>query len=234
MIERKPIVISYRPGQTYWLIAFVVIFVAAILFLGKFWGTAVTEWEVAEKAELEVKNLDLEARLTEAASELSRLKLSSEVDAAALENSRQEMIGLQRKIYQRDEELKLYRELLQDNDQPNGLSVGDLNLVPMDDGRIRYRWLARQKTVKMKTLSVYAEVWILGMQGDEEVSLSVADLDDQIKRLPIKLEFKYFSINQGILTLPEGFEPDKVRITLRYTWMNKAQSDQKFDWKLEG
>ena len=137
MIERKPIVISYRPGQTYWLIAFVVIFVAAILFLGKFWGTAVTEWEVAEKAELEVKNLDLEARLTEAASELSRLKLSSEVDAAALENSRQEMIGLQRPIYQRDEELKLYRELLQDNDQPNGLSVGDLNLVPMDDGRIR-------------------------------------------------------------------------------------------------
>ena len=234
MIERKPIVISYRPGQTYWLIAFVVIFVAAILFLGKFWGTAVTEWEVAEKAELEVKNLDLEARLTEAASELSRLKLSSEVDAAALENSRQEMIGLQRQIYQRDEELKLYRELLQDNDQPNGLSVGDLNLVPMDDGRIRYRWVARQKTVKMKTLSVYAEVWILGMQGDEEVSLSVADLDDQIKPLPIKLEFKYFSINQGILTLPEGFEPDKVRITLRYTWMNKAQSDQKFDWKLEG
>jgi hypothetical protein len=234
MIEGKPIVISYRPGQTYWLIAFVVIFVAAILFLGKFWGTAVTEWEVAEKAELEVKNLDLEARLTEAASELSRLKLSSEVDAAALENSRQEMIGLQRQIYQRDEELKLYRELLQDNDQPNGLSVGDLNLVPMDDGRIRYRWVARQKTVKMKTLSVYAEVWILGMQGDEEVSLSVADLDDQIKRLPIKLEFKYFSINQGILTLPEGFEPDKVRITLRYTWMNKAQSDQKFDWKLEG
>ena len=144
------------------------------------------------------------------------------------------MIGLQRQIYQRDEELKLYRELLQDNDQPNGLSVGDLNLVPMDDGRIRYRWVARQKTVKMKTLSVYAEVWILGMQGDEEVSLSVADLDDQIKRLPIKLEFKYFSINQGILTLPEGFEPDKVRITLRYTWMNKAQSDQKFDWKLEG
>lgn len=234
MIERKPIVISYRPGQTYWLIAFVVIFVAAILFLGKFWGTAVTEWEVAEKAELEVENLDLEARLTEAVSELSRLKLSSEVDAAALENSRQEMIGLQRQIYQRDEELKLYRELLQDNDQPNGLSVGDLNLVPMDDGRIRYRWVARQKTVKMKTLSVYAEVWILGMQGDEEVSLSVADLDDQIKRLPIKLEFKYFSINQGILTLPEGFEPDKVRITLRYTWMNKAQSDQKFDWKLEG
>jgi len=33
--------------------------------------------------------------------------------------------------------------------------------------------------------------------------------------------------------LPEGFEPEQVRITLRYTWMKEVQSDQKFDWKLE-
>ena len=59
------------------------------------------------------------------------------------------------------------------------------------------------------------------------------ELDDQVSRLPMKLEFKYFSINQGILQLPEDFEPDKVRVTLRYTWMDKTQSDQKFDWKIE-
>jgi hypothetical protein len=48
------------------------------------------------------------------------------------------------------------------------------------------------------------------------------------------LDFKYFSINQGILQLPEGFIPEQVQITLRYTWMDKIQSDQKFDWILEG
>ena len=151
----------------------------------------------------------------------------------ALENTRQEMIVLQRQIYRRGEELKLYQDLLQDNNQPKGLSVSDLNMVAMDDGRFKYRWVARQKTVKMQTLSVYSDMWILGTQNGEAVSLSVDTLDDQVKKLPIKLEFKYFSINQGIIQLPEGFEPEQVRITLRYTWMKEAQSDQKFDWKIE-
>ena len=233
MIERKPVVINYRPSHIYWALLFVASLVVVLLFLGKLWGTFVSDWQLAEKAELEIRAGALEAKLFDQSAELSRIKLSAEVDTAALEKSRKEMIGLQRQIYQRDQELKLYRELLQDNDQPNGLSVSDVNLIAMDDGRIRYRWVARQKTAKMQTLSVYADVWVIGIQNDKEVSLPLSDLEQEVSRLPVKLEFKYFSINQGILRLPEGFEPDKVRVSLRYTWMDKAQSDQKFDWKIE-
>lgn len=233
MNESKPIVINYRPGQKYWLLASVIVIFVGILYLGKLWGTIVSSQELAQIERLQTKAVELKAQLAEKAGELTRVALSAEVDAAALEKSRLGMIGLQRQIYQRDEELKLYRELLQDNNQPKGLSVGGLSLVALEDGRIRYRWVARQKTAKMKTLSVYAEMWVLGRQGEEEVSLSLADLDEEVKRLPIKLEFKYFSINQGILKLPEGFEPEQVRVALRYTWMDKTQFDQKFDWEIE-
>ena len=233
MTERKPIVITYRPGQGYWLVGGRLVVVVVALFLGRYWGSKVFDREMLEKVELEKRTTQLEAELIENNRNLSRIKLSAEVDAVALENTRQEMIGLQRQIYRRGEELKLYQELLQDKNQPKGLSVSDLNLVAMDDGRFKYRWVARQKTVKMQTLSVYSEMWVLGTQGDQEVSLPLDMLDDQVKKLPIKLEFKYFSINQGIVQLPEGFEPEQVRITLRYTWMKEAQSDQKFDWKLE-
>jgi hypothetical protein len=233
MTERKPIVITYRPGQGYWLVGGLLVVVIVALFFGRYWGSKVFDREMLEMVELEKRTTQLEAELIENNRNLSRIKLSAEVDAVALENTRQEMIGLQRQIYRRGEELKLYQELLQDKNQPKGLSVSDLNLVAMDDGRFKYRWVARQKTVKMQTLSVYSEIWILGMQGDQEVSLPLDMLDDQVKKLPIKLEFKYFSINQGIVQLPEGFEPEQVRITLRYTWMKEVQSDQKFDWKLE-
>ncbi|MDG1812794.1 MAG: hypothetical protein P8H28_02230 [Porticoccaceae bacterium] len=233
MTERKPIVITYRPGQGYWLVGGLLVVVIVALFFGRYWGSKVFDREMLEMVELEKRTTQLEAELIENNRNLSRIKLSAEVDAVALENTRQEMIGLQRQIYRRGEELKLYQELLQDKNQPKGLSVSDLNLVAMDDGRFKYRWVARQKTVKMQTLSVYSEIWILGMQGDQEVSLPLDMLDDQVKKLPIKLEFKYFSINQGIVRLPEGFEPEQVRITLRYTWMKEVQSDQKFDWKLE-
>lgn len=233
MTERKPIVITYRPGQGYWLVGGFVVVVIVTLFFGRYWGSKIFDREMLEKVELEKRTVQLETELIENNRNLSRIKLSSEVDAVALENARQEMIGLQRQIYRRGEELKLYQELLQDKNQPKGLSVSDLNLVAMDDGRFKYRWVARQKTVKMQILSVYSEMWVLGTQGDQEVSLPLDTLDDQVKKLPIKLEFKYFSINQGIVQLPEGFEPEQVRITLRYTWMKEAQSDQKFDWKLE-
>jgi len=233
MIEGKPIVITYRPGQKYVLLALVLAAVAALLVVGKLWGTALSNQQLAEMLRLEEKTVELQAQLDDKSAELSRVALSAEVDMAALEKSRQEMIGLQQQIYQRDEELELYRELLQDNNQPNGLSVSDLNLSELEDGRIRYRWVARQKTAKMKTLSVYADMWVIGRQGEEEVTLSLADIDDEVKRLPLKREFKYFSIIQGILKLPEDFEPEKVRVALRYTWMDKFQSDQKFDWKIE-
>ena len=233
MTERKPIVITYRPGQGYWLVGGLLVVVIVALFFGRYWGSKFFDREMLEMVELEKRTTQLEAELIENNRNLSRIKLSAEVDAVALENTRQEMIGLQRQIYRRGEELKLYQELLQDKNQPKGLSVSDLNLVAMDDGRFKYRWVARQKTVKMQTLSVYSEIWILGMQGDQEVSLPLDMLDDQVKKQPIKLEFKYFSINQGIVQLPEGFEPEQVRITLRYTWMKEVQSDQKFDWKLE-
>ena len=233
MIEGKPIVINYRPGQKYVLIGLLLAAVVGLLFIGKLWGTALSNQQLAEMLRLEEKGVELQAQLEDKSAELSRVALSAEVDMAALEKSRQEIIGLQRKIYQRDEELELYRELLQDNNQPNGLSVSDLNLSALEDGRIRYRWVARQKTAKMKTLSVYANMWVIGRQGGEEVTLSLDSLDNQVSRMPLKREFKYFSIVQGILKLPEGFEPEKVRVALRYTWMEKFQSDQKFDWEIE-
>lgn len=233
MEERKPIVITYRPGQAYWVLGAILVIIVAALFLGRYWGSKVFDREMIEKVQLEVRTVDLEAQLLESNRNLGLIKLSAEVDAVALENTRQEMIVLQRQIYRRGEELKLYQELLQDNNQPKGLSVSDLNLVAMDDGRFKYRWVARQKTVKMQTLSVYSDMWVLGTQDGEAVTLSMDALDDQLKKLPIKLEFKYFSINQGIIQLPEGFEPEQIRITLRYTWMKEAQSDQKFDWKIE-
>ena len=233
MIERKPLVINYRPGQGYWVLAILLSIFVSTLLAGKLWGGKTYNREMADKMQLEVKAADLELDLSDAKLQLSRIKLSAEVDAVGLENARREMIGLQRQIYRRDEELKLYQELLKDNDQPNGLSSGDLKLVAMEDGRVRYRWVARQKSAKMKVLSVYSDMWVLGTRDGQAVILTLNTLDDQIKTLPVKLEFKYFSINQGILELPEGFEPEQIRITLKYSWMDTVQSDRKFDWKLE-
>jgi len=233
MSEVKSVVVSYRPRLVYLAVIACCALLVLVLFLGKLWGGQLFTQEMSEKQRLEILTDKLNAVVAEQEEELSRIRLSAKVDVAALENSRQEMIVLQRSIYKRDEELKLYRELLRDKDQPDGLSVADVRLILLDDGRIDYRWVARQKTAKMKTLQVLAELWLLGVQDGESVEISLQDLDAEMTALPLRLAFKYFSINRGLISLPEGFEPQQIRIVLRYPWMEKAQFDKKFAWKIE-
>jgi hypothetical protein len=233
MSELKSIVVSYRPRLVYLALAACAALLVLVLWLGKLWGGQTFIQEIAEKQRLEILTDELNIKVIEQQEELSRIRLNAKVDLAALENSRQEMIVLQRSIYKRDEELKLYRELLRDKDQPDGLSVADLRLTLLDDGRVDYRWVARQKTVKMKTLQILGELWLLGVQDGESVEISFQDLDAEIAEFPLRLEFKYFSINRGLLSLPENFEPQQIRIVLRYPWMEKAQFDNKFAWKIE-
>lgn len=233
MSEVKSIVIPYRPQLIYLLGFLVVALIVGIFFFGKSWERQILKDEMQEKARLEILADELESRVTLQQQQLSRVELNLQVDSAALESTRQEMIVLQKNIYQRDEELKLYRELLQDGSQPNGLSIADLKLNRLDDGRVSYRWVARQKTVKMKTLSVSVNLWVSGLLDGKQTRLSLAELDPDIAKMPLKMEFKYFSINRGLMTFPDNFEPAQVQITLRYSWMEKPQFDQKYDWKIE-
>tara|TARA_B110000090_G_scaffold198317_1_gene237113 strand:- start:3752 stop:4456 length:705 start_codon:yes stop_codon:yes gene_type:complete len=233
MSEVKSVVLSYRPRLVYLAVFACCALVAVTLFVGKLWGGQKFGQEVEEKHRLELLVEELSAKVETQQDELSRIRLSSKVDVAALENGRQEMIVLQRSIYKRDEELKLYRELLLDKDQPDGLSVVDVRLTLLDDGRIDYRWVARQKTAQMKTLQVLGELWLLGTVDGEPVEVSFEEFDEELESFPLRLKFKYFSINRGLITLPENFEPEQIRIVLRYPWMEKARFDKKFEWKID-
>ena len=85
----------------------------------------------------------------------------------------------------------------------------------------------------MQITNVIAEITVIGSQGDRVLTLPLSNLDSNIVEMPIRLKFKYFSINQGVLSLPEGFYPDKVRIVLRYSWSKKVSYDKTFDWVVE-
>lgn len=230
MSEVKSIVIPYRPRLVYLGVAVMAALMVGAFLFGKSSERDLLGKEMQEKARLEKLADQLASETAMLKQQLSRVELNLQVDSAALESTRQEMLVLQKSIYQRDEELKLYRELLQDGGRPNGLSVADLRLNQLEDGRVSYRWVARQKTEKMKTLAVSVNFWVSGQLNGEETRLSLAELDPEIPKMPLKMEFKYFSINRGLMVLPENFEPEQVRITLRYPWMESNQFDQKYDW----
>lgn len=233
MSERRSIVVTYREGFRYWLYGLIVLISLVSLMAGILWERQKGSEVLAEKNQLFDKVAALQSLVKSKTTELEMIRVNSDVDSAALENARQEMMELQAQTYQDQEQLQLYRELLEDTDPPGGLSVSRFQLTLVDSKNIAYRWVARQKTAKMQVNTILADIRVMGIQGDKSVSLSLAELDTEVKKMPLAVKFKYFSINQGILRLPDGFNPDTVEISLRYSWSKKLIYKQAFDWKVE-
>ena len=230
MIERRSIVVTHRMGYKYWLLGSLLMVGLTFFMLGKWMGQAELAEIIEERQQLVSKLAKLVATLDVKSRELEMVRLNATVDSVALENTRQEMIDLQKNINRNEAQLGLYKELMGDSSQPAGLSITKFDLTPLGQGRFAYRWVARQKTSKMQTSEIIADISIIGLKDNQETTVMLSDLDDQIEKAPIRIKFKYFSINQGVLSLPEGFNPDKVRIQLRYSWSKAVSYDQNFNW----
>ncbi len=233
MSQRRRLIIHYTTSQLFGLVVVVMALLAAALTAGFFYGdkTFFEDQGYIEQLELELDQQ--REKLAAGQQALVSLELTAKVDAAALEQTRQQMLDMQKQIYRRDQELKLYREMLQDNNDATGISVSDFHIERVSEDLYQYDWVAIQKTHEAKKLRVNANIWVIGNQDGAVKTLALNEIDAEVDDLPIQLRLKYFSINRGLIRLPEGFNPEFVKVTLRYPWIEKPQFDKKFVWQVQ-
>lgn len=170
------------------------------------------------------------ALLAKQAGEITRLQAELEVDAQAIEHLRMTVAGLGRQISGQREELTLYRNLLKNDNVADGLHVLDLYIRAREPASYGYSFVIRQKAVMYKTLAVDYAVQISGQLGGESTYYSLADVDAEIEKSPVRTKLKYFKIIEGVMELPSEFVPDGIVIS---TWPAKKSSerrDVKFAW----
>jgi hypothetical protein len=233
MSQPRPLIIHYKIRQLLWLMVGVILLLAVVAWMGFLYGDKSHSDDQQYIADLEVELDELSAELSAKQQALVAIELTAKIDAAALEQTRQQMVDMQKQIYRREQELKLYREMLQDNNGSTGLSVSDFQIEKVGEGLFQYDWVIMQKTHEAKKLRVNASIWVIGNQNNEVKSLALNEIDAEVDDLPIQLKLKYFFINRGLIRLPEGFNPEFVRVTLRYPWIEKPQFDKKFVWQLQ-
>jgi hypothetical protein len=74
---------------------------------------------------------------------------------------------------------------------------------------------------------------VLGLQNGQEVSIPLRSLSDSISDLDIKLQFRYFQNIEGELSLPDGFEPQKVQILAVADGANAKTVQKSFGWLVQ-
>jgi hypothetical protein len=163
--------------------------------------------------------------------QLAIVETGSEIDAETYAQVKATLSDLQAQIQRQEEELVFYRGIVSPQDRVAGLRIQSLEVLPSDgEGRHLLRLLLVQAIVHSRSVSGTVKLQLAGVTDGQSVSFDVAELVTAGTPYDMAYEFRYFQGLEADLTLPLGFEPQRVTVEI---WPNEARAErinQTFDW----
>lgn len=185
---------------------------------------------ISDRVSNALLNRDLDAaqvRVTQLEGELIDARLNTDVLRQASNALREEMTQEHERTAHLQEEMTFYKGLMSPSSLAKGLQVAELELAPsVDDGTYSYKLLLTQVALRRSFIAGEVRFDVIGGFGEADTSdadfdradklesvLSLTELTD-MKTYPLRFRFRYFQDLAGQITLPEGFVPTKVLITV--------------------
>lgn len=236
--QLKMVVVPYRPWRTWWAIGgfMAVLLVAALgaYFFGYYQTLARNGDALAQRNALLEQVDQLESSNTALQDQVLSLEQSASLDKEALNSVQRTIVSLREQISQLEEDVLFYKQIVSPGNEETGLMIGQLDLVRRDEaGGIRYRLELKQQGNNDDVITGHVNVNVLGQQEGQEVSIPLRSLSDSIDDLDIKLQFRYFQNIEGELSLPAGFEPQKVQILAVAEGDNAKTVQKSFGWLVQ-
>ncbi len=195
----------------WWLLALALLLAALwqVFEYGKRQGGYDAARVLAERMELAGEMERLERSLEEARAESARYRRQAEIEREASRRLQQEMSALQERITALQAEVRMLKELIASG--AGSLYLRDLSVEPAGDGRYRYRFTLVQVREDVEQTRGKLVMKLIGRQGKKKRILDRSDFSPD-KEKAVKLEFRHFRDVSGEMVLPEGFEPQRLRI----------------------
>lgn len=231
-------VVPYRPGYRFLLRIMLLVVVMASVYAAHWYGTSeALQYQSLALTERDQFSISLQESVIEIEAlrqEVANLRLGAQVDQAASEDVRGEVIALKAQIADMQEDISFYRSLMAPSAETKGLTIGSLNVISTGVARhFNYKLVIQQLATNHLLLNGYVNFTIVGRQGDLPMSLSLKDVSPSITTKDIRLGFKYFQNVEGELILPEGFEPIRIEIVATVRGPGAATVEKKFGWLAE-
>jgi len=177
--------------------------------------------------ELQERVVFLEAENQRLSDEASYQGRSSEIEHHALTEVRTELEKREEELLSLKEELAFYRSIVSPSAMRPGLHIQSLQLEKSEaKGEYRYKLvltLVRGKRVAKGKVTMELN----GLRNGKPEKLSVSGKDADLA-----FSFRYFQRLEGKLTLPEGFEPEQVSVSVLPKSQKMEPVDKVFDWKV--
>lgn len=228
------VVTPHRPGRRWleillWVLALLFCFVAGFFLGSRFLDNAVVENHRMARELQQMREQDKILR-----QQYTNVELASKVDRGSLEQVRKLVTSLQLQLAANEEELRLFHNLLQPGGSESGLQIGELMLKSLGDGQgMSYRIVIQQKDSKLKSVKINIKAELEGARNGIKETLSLDQLDENVETTPVAVKFKYFHLLEGVLTLPVGFEPRAMKVSVWKTNASANPVERRFDWHVD-
>lgn len=238
--QERMIVVPYRPARRVLIGLILLLGVGGSAAGGFLYGYYVTlesqEMELAGREELNAELISVQAENSDLRRRVAILDRSSVMDQRATEEVQTTIMSLRERVGQLEQDIVYYRQVVSDETGETGLVISQLDIeTTSETGVYSYKLVLRQLDADGDTFLVgFVNVNLVGKQGEEQTIIPLRQISEEQDQLDMRLRFKYFQNIEGSLTLPEGFEVERVQIAAVSQEPVEKNINQDFSWVVEG
>ena len=218
-LERMVVVPRRLGGELrFWLIvAFIALIIVLIGFsIGSVFGEkfGLTQWQKLRNVEQMI--VEFEQYTVSQEQELARLRIGAEIDRQALEEVRLTVVEKEHELAALSKEIGFYQELMSGSTTERGLTFHGLSLARVGlENQYRYKLVLKQLASRHNLLTVGIKMSVQGERNGELVTMDFSQISPMFKQAEEIVKFRYFVNFEGLIDLPEGFDPATVSVLAR-------------------
>ncbi|HDX8355936.1 TPA: hypothetical protein RQM97_003974 [Aeromonas dhakensis] len=198
----------------------------AVLMVGGLIGYFVgNRQELAQSSLLTVQQETLERQakaIGQLKGELGIKETLLATQKAAFEQLQQALKDQEAQVQEQKRQLAFFERIMRPTGEQVGVVIDNLTLQETSiPGRYHYRLALTQPAKKRELFRGQVQIKVEGSQGDKPITLGSRELGMKVGEGRYAL--RYFQLLEGNWQLPEGFVPDRVRITISKDGRQPAQ-----------
>ena len=172
---------------------------------------------------------EAQAENVESTRQATMLKRNSRIDDDASVQLKQTLAQVQSEALELKKELSFYKSIVAPEQGNRTIAIQTIQLKKNETGGYDYKIMVSQRGRNDRFARGTIDVSIEGVQKGQPVTLKLADVSNDTKK-PMKFGFKYFQNFEGVMTLPDAFLPDSIRVKVKPSTGKIKAIDEQFAW----
>ena len=218
-----------------WLLSLVLIicmFMLSIWFSFEY-GRNIAGYDSADAGayidQLQAQLEEAQGEIVESNRQATMLKRNSRIDDDASGQLKETLAQAQNEVLVLKKELSFYKSIVAPEQGDRSIAIQTIQLKKNAAGGYDYKIMVSQRGRNDRFARGTIDVSIEGVNKGQPVTLKLADVSNDTKK-PMKFGFKYFQNFEGVMTLPEAFQPDIVRVKVKPSTGKIKSIDEQFAW----